>query len=99
MGSSTVLSSSGNITLPLDKRVIELNESVVNLNYDATLPDARNMQRGGPHFILTHNTSSTGVCTIKDNAGGTVVALTNQQLMLNLIDNSTQAGEWAYVLI
>ncbi len=104
MGGGTELSSSANITLTRLYRCWYLDEASANLSYDVTLPDATTfkvtpttLKSGGPIYILSHNTASTGVATIKDNDGNVLTTLQNQHCLLALKQDGTAAGAWKVI--
>lgn len=73
---------------------------VHNINVGTTLPlrlpDARQLQTGGPHFVVMN--FSGGAALLKDFSNNTVATLTDDYIAdVFLIDNSTAAGEWAVI--
>ncbi len=97
MGGGTELLNSGNIALTTLYRCWYLDEASANLSYDVTLPSALRFADGSPIYILSHNTATTGVATIKDNDGNVLTTLQNQHCLLALKQDGTAAGAWKVI--
>lgn len=62
---------------------------------NVTLPDARKLRTGGPHFFIVNVGPEDAA--VKDAAGGAVITLgTNETAIILLLDNSTSTGSWWY---
>jgi len=63
--------------------------------YAVRLSDARQHRLGGPPVHLVCNSSGADLLTVKDKAGNALTTIAPGSCReFELIDNSTQAGEW-----